>query len=153
MGKYDSKTKVKVDTVSLLESLKETKTLTEIFEANKFAFTDMSIGEYIDAEIIRRGLVKNKVIKESGINKRFFFDILSGSKKPSQRYIIRIFLAMQMDFNDVQWLLRACDYPQLYAKNKRDAVIIYCINHKLPVGECNRMLNKVGLENLGFENS
>ena len=141
------------ETKELLEKLGNKKSLTAIFDENKSLFSDMSIGEYIAAEIDRRGITKTKVIKASGINKRFFFDILSGKKNPSRRYIIRLFLAMQLNLNDIQWYLRATDYPQLYARNKRDAVIIYCINHKLSVDECNRMLNNVGLENLGFENT
>jgi|GEM_PF-938594 len=140
-------------TRDILDQLKEKKSLTQIFDENKSMFAEMTIGEYIAAEIERRSLTKSKVIKLSGINKRFFFDILSGKKTPSRRYIIRIFLALGLDLNDVQWYLRAADYPQLYVRNKRDAVIVYCINHKLSVGECNKMLNNVGLENLGFENT
>ena len=141
-----------IDTKNLLDDLKDNKSLTEFFKENKEVFADMSIGEYIAAEIERRNITKSKVIRSSGINKRFFFDILNGKKSPSRRYIIRIFLALQMDFNDVQWYLKATDYPQLYAKNKRDAVIIYCFAHHLSVKECNKMLNNIGLENLGFEN-
>jgi len=139
------------ETKDLLEELKNKKSLTEIFDENKAMFSNMSIGEYISAEISRRNFTKARIIKASGINKRFFFDILGGKKSPNRRYIIRIFLALQLDLNDVQWYLRATDYPQLYARNKRDAVIIYCINHKLSVDACNKMLNNIGLENLGFE--
>ncbi len=128
------------------------KSLTEIFNENRDAYSDMTIGDYISIEIEKRKMTKAKVIKYSGINKRFFFDILSGKKTPNRRYIIRIFLALQLDLNDVQWYLKAADYPQLYARDKRDCVIIYCINHRLSVDECNKMLNKIGLENLGFEN-
>ncbi len=139
------------ETADILEKLKNRKSLTEILDENKAMFSNMSIGEYISAEITRKNFTKAKIIKASGINKRFFFDILSGKKSPNRRYIIRIFLALQLDFNDVQWYLRATDYPQLYARNKRDAVIIYCINKKLSVDACNKMLNNIGLENLGFE--
>ena len=112
-----------------------------------------SIGEYIELELENRKLIKETVIKNSGIVKRYFNQIVSGEKTPSGRYIIRIFLSLGLDLPDVQWYLKACDYNQLYVKNKRDAIIIYCFNKKLPVSECNKMLNNVGLENLGFENT
>ncbi len=142
-----------IDTEHILDKLSATKSLTEFFEESKDSFNLLTIGEYIELEIANRNFTKAKVIKSSGINKRFFFDILSNKKTPNRRYIIRIFLALGMDFSDVQWYLKACDYPGLYAKNKRDAIIIYCFNNSLSVMECNEMLNKVGLENLGFENS
>ncbi len=140
------------DTKKVLERLCNAKSMTAFMEENREVFKDMSIGEYIELEIEKRNIKKAYVIKNSGINKRYFNDIIAGNKTPNRRYIVRIFLAMELDLSDVQWYLKACDYPNLYAKNKRDAVIIYCLNNKLSVDECNKMLNKIGLENLGFEN-
>ncbi|MCK5129992.1 MAG: helix-turn-helix transcriptional regulator [Clostridiales bacterium] len=140
------------DTEKILDHLSGTGSLTEFFQENKEVFNLLTIGEYIELELKNRKLTKASIIRKSGINKRFFFDILAGKKTPSRRYIIRLFLALNVDFSDVQWYLKACDYPQLYVKNKRDSIIIYCLNNKLTVSECNKMLNNVDLENLGFEN-
>ncbi len=140
------------DTEKILDHLSETESLTEFFQENKEAFNLLTIGEYIELELKNRKLTKAGIIRKSGINKRFFFDILAGKKTPNRRYIIRLFLALGVDFSDVQWYLKACDYPQLYVKNKRDSIIIYCLNNELSVSECNKMLNNVDLENLGFEN-
>ena len=140
-------------TEKILAQLEGNQSLTEIFEENRKAYTEMTIGDYIEMEIKKAGATKAKIIHDSGINRRFFFDILSGKKLPSRRYIIRIFLALKLPLSDVQWYLKATDYSQLYARDKRDCVIIYCINHRIPVAECNAMLNKIGLENLGFENT
>lgn len=143
---------MKKDTEKLLNQLDGNKSFTEILNENKDSFSYKSIGEYILDEIQKQNTTKAKIIRQSGINKRFFFHITSDKKRPSRRYIIRIFIALHLELKDVQWYLKACDYPQLYAREKRDAVIIYSINHKISVQECNTMLNKVGLENLGFEN-
>jgi len=140
------------ETDLLLQNLNDTTSITEFFEANRAAFVEKTIGEYIELEIRKRKLTKAKVIRSSGINKRYFLDILSGKKTPHRRYILRIFLALKLDLSEVQWYLKACRYHQLYARDKRDCVIIYCIHHKLSVDECNDMLNKIGMENLGFEN-
>ena len=140
------------NTEKLLNQLDGDKSFTEILEENKQSFEYKTIGEYISKEIEKKQITKAKIIRESGITKRFFFDILADKKRPSRRYIIRIFFVLELELKDVQWYLKAMDYPQLYARDKRDAVIIYCINHNITVIECNKMLNKVGLENLGFEN-
>ena len=140
------------NTEKVLCELKGAKSITEFLEENKDQFELRPIGEYIKLELANRKIKKHKVIDDSGISKRYFNQILAGEKTPGRRYIIRIFLSMGLDLPDVQWYLKACDYNQLFVKNKRDAIIIYCINNKLPVKECNKMLNKVGLENLGFEN-
>ena len=140
------------DTDQLLEKLNQAQSMTAFFEENKATFVDCAIGEYIRLEMQKRKYSKAKMIRDTGINKRYFMDILSGKKTPHRRYVLRIFLALGLDLNDVQWYLKACAYHQLYTRNKRDCVIIYCINHRLSVVECNAMLNKLGQENLGFEN-
>jgi hypothetical protein len=55
-------------------------------------------------------------------------------------------MALQISLKDIQWLLRATGYAQLYARDKRDSVIIYCINHQNSVADCNTMLEKINLE-------
>ena len=140
------------NTEKIQNKLEGTQSITEFLNENKEQFDLLPIGEYIEMELAKRKIKKQKVINESGISKRYFNQILSGEKTPARRYIIRIFLSLGLDLPDVQWYLKACDYSQLFVKNKRDAIIIYSINNKLPVGECNKMLNKAGLENLGFEN-
>ena len=137
----------------MLDQLSGTKSITEIMEENMEVFDLLCIGEYIALELKARQLSKATIIRKSGINKRFFYDIIACRKTPHRRYIIRIFLALGLSFKDAQWYLKAGDYPQLYAKNKRDSIIIYCLNKNLSVAECNTMLNRVGLENLGFENT
>jgi len=141
------------ETEKIMGNLGSAQSMTEFLRENKAAFINKPVGEYIDLEIEKRKLIKAKIIRDSGMNKRYFFDVLYGGKIPDRRYIIRIFMAMKLDLADVQWYLNACGYRQLYARDKQDCVIIYCINHKLPVQECNVMLNKIGLENLGFENT
>ena len=141
------------NTEKVLNKLEEAESITEFLEENKDQFVALlTIGEYIKLELEKRKIKKQRVIDDSGISKRYFNQILAGEKTPNRRYIIRIFLSLDLELPDVQWYLKACDYNQLFVKNKRDAIIIYCINNKLPVVECNKMLNNVGLENLGFEN-
>lgn len=141
------------DTENLSDQLDSTGSITEFLQENKAAFVSKPIGEFVKAEIKKRKLSKAKVVRNSGINKRYFLDILSGAKTPARRYIIRIFLALELDIKDAQWYLNACAYPQLYTRNKADSIIIYCFHHHLSVCDCNAMLNKAGLENLGFENT
>ena len=59
-------------TNKILNELNSDKPLSEIFEENKSAYSDMSIGDYIDVEIKKRRMTKAKVIKDSGGQQAFF---------------------------------------------------------------------------------
>lgn len=112
---------------------------------------DKPLGEHIKELIAQKNVTKAKVYRESHIEKRYFYNILDGSKLPSRDYVIRILLTLQVGFGDTQWLLKANNYAQLYAREKRDCVIIYCMNHQLSVNECDDMLKKIDKEPLTNE--
>lgn len=99
---YEKEKSLRIDTEKILEKLSGTKSITEFIEENKDAFDLLTIGEYIELELKNRNCTKASVIRKSGINKRFFFDILSGKKTPNRRYIVRMFLALGLDFSDTQ---------------------------------------------------
>ena len=130
-------------TDKLNEKLKQDISIIELFELNSKDFLDMQLNQYLKAIIEQKGFTKAQMIRDSGINRRFFFDILSGKRKPTRNYILRLILTLQLPLKNVQWLLRATGYAQLYARDKRDSVIIYCINHKNSVNDCNKMLEKI----------
>jgi len=130
----------------LNQKLKQEISITELFEQNTNDFLNAALNQYLKALIHQKGFTKAQMIRESGINRRFFFDILSGKRKPTRNYVLRILLALQTPLKNVQWLLRATGYAQLYARDKRDCVIIYCINHQSSVKDCNTMLDKVNFE-------
>ena len=119
---------------------------TDFFDENAKDFLDIPLSRYLKALINERNYSKAQVIRDSGINRRFFFDILADKRKPTRNYVLRIFIALQTPLKNVQWLLRATGYAQLYARDRRDSVIIYCINHLSSVKDCNVMLNKVNFE-------
>jgi DNA-binding phage protein len=119
---------------------------TQFFNENAQDFVDAPLSQYLKELIEKKGYSKAQVIRDSGINRRFFYDILSDKRKPSRNYVLRILMALQISLKDIQWLLRATGYAQLYARDKRDSVIIYCINHQNSVADCNTMLEKINLE-------
>ena len=132
----------------LNEKLNRDISFTEFFDDNAKDFLDIPLSRYLKALIEKRGFTKARVIRDSGINRRFFFDILSDKRKPTRNYVLRILIALKIPLKNVQWLLRATGYAQLYARDRRDSVVIYCINHKVDVRECNEMLQRINLEEL-----
>ena len=127
------------------ERLKQDISFTEFYEENAKELLDIPLCRYLNALIEKKGYTKAQVIRDSGINRRFFFDILSCKRNPSRDYVLRILMALQIPLKNIQWLLRATGYAQLYARDKRDSVIIYCINHQIGVMDCNAMLEKICL--------
>ena len=120
--------------------------MTDVYERNDSDFVEGSLCAYLKKEIADKGVTKAMLIELTGINRRFFFDILSCKRHPRRRYVIRFFLALQTPFGRAQRILRACGYAVLFARDRRDAVIIRSIARNHSVDECNEILHKHGLE-------
>ena len=73
------KYKMRIKTHQVLDSLSNSKSITEFLEENKEQFDLCTIGEYIKLELEKRDLVKEEVIKNSGIIKRYFNQLFNNS--------------------------------------------------------------------------
>ena len=132
----------------LNQKLNDDISFTEFLNENVKDFLDVPLCRYLKVLIQKRGYTKAQVIRDSGINRRFFFDILADKRKPARNYVLRILIALKIPLKNIQWLLRATGYAQLYARDRRDSVIIYCINHRISVDECNAMLKRINFEEI-----
>ena len=52
---------------------------------------------------------------------------------------------MDLELDEIQDLLRKCGYTQLYAREKRDAALIYALTHRLTVVDTNELLDRGGM--------
>lgn len=68
------------------------------------------------------------VYKEAGMDRRYYSKLVSGKLHlPSKSAMIRLGLAMHLDYEGMQRLLHSCGY-HLSCSFDLDLVIMYCIN-------------------------
>lgn len=83
------------------------------------------------------------IIRKSGIERSYFYHILSGQKMPGRNIILRICLCMSASLNETNQLLRLSNQGILYAKIRRDAAIIFAIDKKYSMQQTNDFLLKI----------
>lgn len=133
-------------TRNLEKRLKESKDLNGYLSDNSSKMV-LSNAARVLAELISESrFKKSEIIKKSGIAVSYAYEILNGFKVPTRDKIIRFMLALEVEFEDVQDVLKMCSYPMLYIRIKRDSVIIYAITNKLSVIDTNLLLEQHGLE-------
>lgn len=141
-----NKTQTKTDRI--IKKIRENRSLAYIFSESKDDFLRIHLSDHLNLLINNQKKTKSEIIQCSGINKRYLYDILSGKRDPRRDYVIRILLTLMLNLQDAQWLLKATNYPQLYARSKRDCVIIYCFVHSFDVLRCNELLKNISLNTL-----
>ena len=131
-------------TGDLFTELKTNKNLTSYRDRNREEFV-LPLNEYFDKLLAEKNLTKAEVIERAGLNREYAYHILSGIKKnPSRTKILALAIAMNLNLEEVQYLLRYAGQGILYPRNPWDAVIISAIEQKLTVMETNELLHRLG---------
>ena len=94
--------------------------------------------------ISRKGLTPKEMIRRCGIERSYFYHILSGVKCPGRNVLLRICLCAGTGLQDVNRMLRLAGAPALYARIRRDALIIYAIQRQLGMEQTNQLLMEQG---------
>lgn len=100
----------------------------------------------LNEEMEKRKLTKAEVIRSSGIERHYAYQILSGKKTPSRDKLLMFCFGLEMTAEEAQHFLLECSAPLLYAKNKRDNVILFALENRLTVIELNELLYELKLD-------
>ena len=141
--------KMPKSTGDLFTELKDDKNLMGYLRRNQDEFI-MPLGEYLEKLLAEKNLTKKEVIERSDLNREYVYHIFSGLKKnPSRPKILAIAMAMELDLEEIQYLLRYAGFGVLYPRNQWDAVIISAVEQKFTVAQTNELLYRLGEKTLG----
>ncbi len=129
-------------TDELLKILTDSHDIDGVLHEHEEEFIQVSVSEYLTALIEQKKLVKSEIIKRSGIDRVYGYQIFNGTRVPSRDKLIQLAVGMQLNFEETQRLLAYNGFAQLYAKNRRDSIIIFAIKEKKTVIELNILLDK-----------
>ena len=83
---------------------------------------------------------KTDVIRRSSLNRAYVYQIFSGLKMPSRDKVIALAFGFDMDLTETDRLLKQAGYRELYARDRRDALLISAISHKKSIMDANELL-------------
>ena len=103
------------------------------------------LNEYLQKLLEEKNLERADVIEQSGLNREYAYHIFSGKKNnPSRQKILALAIAMGLNLDEIQYLLRYAQHGILYPRNAWDAVIISAVEQKLSVLQTNELLESLG---------
>ena len=131
------------DTDQLFDELKIDSDVENFIAANQSEFTK-PLHEFLNQLLQEKNLSKTEVIKKLNFDKKHAYHIFSGTKKPSRNKLLALAIAMNLNFEETQYLLRYTGFGSLYPRNPYDAVIISAIEQKLTLAETDSYLEQLG---------
>ncbi len=132
------------NTDDLFAELKVEKNVGNYLERNQNEFA-VPLNEYLSKLLIEKKLIKSEVIKQSGLTGEYAYHIFSSDRKnPSRPKVLALGLAMQLNLDELQYLLKYAKQNPLYPRNPWDSVVIFAVEHRLNVSETNELLHQAG---------
>lgn len=129
-------------TSDLLEQLLASSTIESYLSEPEVA--DRSLTDYLGELLESRGIKRSDVVRASGINSTFVYDIFVGRSKPGRDRAIMLAFGLGCDLPQTQRLLRLCNASELWCKRRRDAIIIWCIEHGFTRAQADDELYRLG---------
>lgn len=137
------------DTSKIVEELGLCEDFKTFYKENKDYLITDTLADMLNRFIKDKGLKKSDIVKTSELSEVYAYQIFSGSRMPERKKLICVSIAMGLNLDEIQMLLRCASYPPLYVKIPFDSIVIYGICKKLTVVEINQLLFEYGLQTLG----
>lgn len=109
---------------------------------------DRKLSDYLYELLAERGLKRSDVIRASGLNGTFVYDAFKGKTRLGRDKAIMLALGIGCNLRETQRLLRLDGVSELWPKVRRDAIIIWCIEHGYSRAETDDELYSLGVKTL-----
>ncbi|NLC72554.1 MAG: hypothetical protein GX684_02105 [Ruminococcaceae bacterium] len=114
---------------SLDTKLMQEKLKGDSFPDNWNGFLDDDIRAFFDELLNQTGQKKSEIIRKANLSRTYGYQIMEGRRLGKRDYYLLISIAMSLDLKTTQRMLAVTHCGALHPLIKRDAAIIFAINH------------------------
>ena len=132
---------MKKSTGELLDILKSSRSYNEFLESEIGELSFATLSEYVDMLIETKKLKKSEIILRGNLDKNYAYQIFNGTKtNPSRDKVLMIAFGMKLNLNETQVFIKKAKQPELYVREPRDSVIIFCLEKGYSLMQANECL-------------
>lgn len=109
---------------------------------------DKTFADYLNELSNEKNLTCKDIIHKTNINETHAYQMFSGDRGAGRDTVLQIAFAMNLSIKECNRLLHSAGVSALYCKNRRDAIIVYCLTNNYSVNETNDELYKFNEETI-----
>ena len=83
-------------------------------------------------------------MRRAGLNDTFGYQIFMGPRGASRNKVLQLAFALGLTLKEADRLLQAAGASGLYCKDRRDAIIIFCLDHGYSLQKTDEELYRFG---------
>lgn len=132
---------MKKTTCELLDILKNASDIESYMDTSADDFIKkIPLADYLNTMIREKEFKKSMIINQSGLDRSYAYQIFDGQRTPNRDKVLALCLSMKLSIEETQQLLKHTSYTPLYARFRRDSIILFGLEHALSVIEINELL-------------
>lgn len=141
--------KVEIDllernTDDLKQELMSTPDLDQFIQNNQAYFIEKGLANYLQEILQKKKISKSSLAKRANISEVYLHQVFAGQRNLSRNRLLCVCIGLSATLDETQNLLQKGGHAQLYAKNKRDTVVMFGLLHRMDLDAINDRLLTVG---------
>lgn len=136
-------------TDELNHEIKNATDIEDYLEKNKENMITRSLPGHLKMLLSQKGISRADVVRGSLLDRSYVYQIFSGEKAPSRDKLIAIAFGLCLSDDETQKMLKLSGNRELYARDERDALILFALQRKKTIMETNELLLNHSLTVLG----
>ena len=136
------------NTDDLKQELMSAPDLTQFIKENERYFIEKDMAGYLQEIFQQKNISKSSLAKRANISEVYLHQVFAGQRNLSRNRLLCVCIGLSATLDETQNLLQKGGHAQLYAKSKRDAVIMYGLLHRMELYAINERLLTEGEEAL-----
>ncbi|GFI69048.1 hypothetical protein IMSAG249_00869 [Lachnospiraceae bacterium] len=137
-------------TEQLNHEIKEAGNIQDFLVSNQNNILTTSLSEHLRTLLFEKNLQKKDIIHNSLLDRVYVYQIFAGRKFPSRNKLIALAFGMRLSVEETQKLLKISGNRELYARDERDAIILFALHHNMTISDANELLYEHELKLLGI---
>lgn len=132
-------------TDELRHEIRNATDIEDYFVQNKDHLLKSSLAEHLHMLLSKKKLRRADVIRGSLLGRTYVYRIFAGDKIPSRDKLIALAFGLQLTEEETQKMLKLSGSRELYAKDERDALILFALQRNMTIMDANGLLLDHGL--------
>ncbi len=135
-------------TAAAENNLLKADNIQDFLAKNQENMLDLPFSEYLMLLLRQKDLKRADVVRDSGLEKAYVYQIFNGEKKPSRDKLIAIAFGLHLGSEETQRMLKLGGCSDLYARVARYAVILFAIQRGMGIVAADDLLYSNGFPTL-----
>ncbi|MDE7339715.1 MAG: helix-turn-helix domain-containing protein [Lachnospiraceae bacterium] len=136
-------------TEELTNEIKSATDIEDYLIRNKEELELPHLSDALHLLLSQKELSRADVVRDSLLDRAYVYQIFSGERTPSRDKLIAIAFGLHLSDTQTQTILKLSCNRELYAREERDALILFALQREMTIMETNDLLFTHGFTVLG----